>query len=46
MKKVKPPITYTFINPNSAKDVELTIQKVIVEKILSLPIKERLLKVS
>ena len=30
MAKVKPRITYTFIDPNSAKDVELAIQKIIV----------------
>lgn len=46
MVKVKPRITYTFIDPNSAKDVELAIQKIIVEKLLSLKIHTNLSKAS
>ena len=46
MAKVKPRNTYTFIDTNSAKDVELAIQKIIVERLLSLKIHETLSKVS
>lgn len=34
MKKAQ--IKYTFVNPNDAKTVELALQKIIIEKILSL----------
>ena len=33
-KKNKQPITYSFINPNRAKEVECAIQKIIVAKLL------------
>lgn len=46
MPKTKPRITYTFINPNSEKDVEHAIQKMIVEKLLSLKLHENLSKAS
>ncbi len=34
MQKNKQPITYSFINPNRAKEVECAIQKIIVAELL------------
>jgi hypothetical protein len=36
MKKSKPQLTYTFINPNSDKEVENILKQILVEKLLSL----------
>lgn len=35
MKKKKVELTYTFVNPNTAKQVEEQLKKVITEKLLN-----------